>query len=192
MSNLQNFREINDYEKQIIVDSLLKISTDFLGVIEKFKIYLYILTNSSLSKDKFPKIFLITKHQHLRLKLSHFDKILSAGLYFGFIKKGNFLLSLEGADFLYKQGILSNIKCIQVNRKGENSILYGNNILKNMVIKTSNNFQKKDFLLVFNELNELLAIAQFKIESNVLQYLKPKDIIALTLSDKGIYLREKQ
>lgn len=192
MSNLQNFREINDYEKQIIVDSLLKISTDFLGVIEKFKIYLYILTNSSLSKDKFPKIFLITKHQHLRLKLSHFDKILSAGLYFGFIKKGNFLLSLEGADFLYKQGILSNIKCIQVNRKGENSILYGNNILKNMVIKTSNNFQKKDFLLVFNELNEFLAIAQFKIESNVLQYLKPKDIIALTLSDKGIYLREKQ
>ena len=61
-----------------------------------------------------------------------------------------------------------------------------------MVIKTSKNLQEKDFLLVFNEMNELLAIAQFIVESNVLQYLKPKDIIALNLSDKGIYLREKQ
>lgn len=192
MSNLQNFRQINDFEKQIIIDSLLKISSEFLRVIEEFKIHLYILTNSSLSKDKFPKIFLITKYQHFRLKLTHFDKIFSAGLYFGFIKKGNFYLSLEGADYLYKQGIFSNNKCIHVNRKGENSILYGNNLLKNMVIKTSNNLQKKDFLLVFNEMNELLAIAQFIVESNVLQYLKPKDIIALNLSDKGIYLREKQ
>jgi hypothetical protein len=47
-------------------------------------------------------------------------------------------------------------------------------------------------LLIFNELNEILAIAQSKYESKNLQQLKPKDIIAFNLSDKGIYLRKKQ
>ncbi len=61
-----------------------------------------------------------------------------------------------------------------------------------MVTKTPSNLQKGDLLIIFNDMNEILAIAQSKVERESLKQLKPKNIIAINLSDKGIYLREKQ
>jgi hypothetical protein len=61
-----------------------------------------------------------------------------------------------------------------------------------MIIKTSPNFRKSNFLLIFNNQNDLLAIAQSKVEFSDLEQLRPKDEVAFNLSDKGYYLREKQ
>ena len=61
-----------------------------------------------------------------------------------------------------------------------------------MITKTSAKLQRDDFLLVFNEFNEILAIALSKTESNIIDKLKPKEIIALNLKDKGYYLRTPQ
>lgn len=193
MIESSNFRQINEIESKIISESLFNISPNILEILKRSENKLYISIKKSNLKTNYPILYLISNIFQKNIDLLEVkDMIYSAGLYFGFLKKGNFYLSLEGAEFLYRQGIISDIKRIYVNKKGEKSILYGNNILKNMVIKTSNNLQKKDFLLVFNEMNEIIAIGQSKVESNVLQYLKPKDIIAFNLSDKGIYLREKQ
>ncbi len=188
-----NFRQINEIEKEIISKSLSKISPKIMQILIRSKKKLYISLIESNLKTNYPTIYLISNESLNRLDLIEFKtKIYSAGLYFGFIKKGDFYFSLEGAEFLYKQGIFSEFKRLHLNIKGEKSVLYGNNILKNMVIKTPSNLQKGDFLLIFNNMNEILAIAQSKVDSIVIQHLKPNDIIAFTLNDKGIYLREKQ
>ncbi|MFX1329380.1 MAG: hypothetical protein ACFE91_14720 [Promethearchaeota archaeon] len=193
MIESSNFREINEIEKEIILQSLSKISPNLSQFIVKSKNILYISLKQSNSKINYPNIYLSFNFLQEPIELIEFsDKIFSLGLYFGFIKKGNFYLSLEGAEYLYKRGILSNNKCIYISREGERSILYGNNILKNMISKISSNLEKGDFLLVFNEMNEILAIAQSKVENKKIKQLKSEDIIAYNLNDKGHYLREKQ
>ena len=192
MSDIVSFRQINEIEKEIIITSLSNISSEFSQIIENFRALLYISIGRAVYKNQFPNIFLISKDQDKLLHSLNNNKIISAGLYFGFIKKGNFFLSLESAEFLYKHDIFSDFKRFYVNEKGEKSILYGNNILKNMVIKPPSNLQKQDFLLVFNEIDEIIAIAQSKVENINLQQLKSNDIVAINLNDKGLYLRKKQ
>jgi len=193
MNESSKFRQINEIEKEIIFQSLSKISPNIFQFIIRSKNIIYISLKKLNSKTNYPSIYLASNYFQEEIDLIEFnDKIHSLGLYFGFIKRGRFYISLEGAEFLYKKGILSDIKRIYVNRKGEKSILYGNNILKNMVTKTSSNFQKGDFLLIFNDMNEILAIAHSKVESKNIEQFEPKNIIAFNLNDKGIYLREKQ
>ncbi len=55
-----------------------------------------------------------------------------------------------------------------LNEKGEKSIIW-NNILKKNVIKPPSNLQKQDFLLVLNELDEIIAIVQSKVDNKILQ-----------------------
>lgn len=193
MSESSNFRQINEIEKKIIIQSLSEISPNIFQFIIRSKKMLYISLKKGNSKTFYPSIYLTSKYFQKEIdKIEFNDKIYSVGLYFGFIKKGRFYISLEGAEFLYKKGILSDDKFIYVNKKGEKSILYGNDILKNWVTKTPLNLQKQDFLLIFNKLNEILAIAYSEVESKILQQLKPNDVVATTLNDKGFYLRKKQ
>lgn len=193
MIESSNFRQINEIEKEIIIQSLSKISPNIFQFIIRSKNLLYISLKKGNSKSIYPSIYLTSNYFQEQINLNEFnDKIYSVGLYFGFIKRGRFFISLEGAEFLYKKGILSEIKFIYVNKKGEKSILYGNDILKDMATKTPSNLQKGDLLIIFNDMNEILAIAQSKVERESLKQLKPKNVIAINLNDKGFYLRKRQ
>ena len=192
MSDMLEFRKINEIEIQIIFTSLSNISTELPQIMENLKNFLFISLESSSTKNKFPNIFMISKdHKYLFRSLNN-DKIISAGLYFGFIKKGTFYLSLEGAEFLYKNNMLSDLKRLHVNDKGEKSILYGNNILKNMIIKSPPNLKREDFLLIFNKIDEVIALGRSSIDKENIQNLKPFEVVAFNLSDKGYHLRKKQ
>jgi len=192
MRDLKTFRLVNKIETTMIYDSLIKLSPNLLHFFEKNDYRLYISLNELEAESKFPSIFLISKDQLKLLRTLENDKIISAGLYFGFIKKGNFYLSLEGAEFLYNNNLFSDLKRIHLNDKGEKSILYGNNILKRMLFKEPFNLQKEDFLLVFNKLNEVIAIAKSIINYQNISNIEPNKIIAINLNDKGVYLRIKQ
>ncbi|MFX1313839.1 MAG: hypothetical protein ACFFHD_14710 [Promethearchaeota archaeon] len=192
MTNKLNFRLINEFEADVIISSLSNISQKFTQDLEELKLDLYISLDNISSKTKFPEIYLVSKYQFSLLTSLNNDKIVSAGLYFGFIKKGDFFLSLEGIEFLYKRNIFFDLKIINVTDKGEKSILYGNNILKNMIIKIPKNVNQRDILIVVNKFDEIIAIAQSKYHYPKIQKLRPKDIVAITLSDKGYYLRKNQ
>ena len=118
--------------------------------------------------------------------------IISAGIYFGFIKKNKFRLSLEGAEFLLNLHFFSERHLATVNNDGEKAILYGNQILRKMIVKISNKVKKNDFILVFNQSNELICIARSQVNFEDIRNLKNNDIIAFNLIDKGYYLRKKQ
>jgi ribosome biogenesis protein Nip4 len=187
------FRYLNQIEKKIIKNSLLTNSSNLVSNFTELENNLCINIKKRTMPNIFPKIYLLSDElKNLLKKLTDTESISLGGLYFGFIKRGKFYLSLEGAEFLYKKGLISDLKQLYVNKRGEKSVLYGNNILKHMLIKKSYDFGEKDFMLVFNEKNEIIAISRATVESDQVQNLRAEDLIAINLSDKGIYLREKQ
>jgi len=193
MRDLKTFRLVNEIETTMIYDSIIKLSPNLLPFFDKTDYRLYISLNELEAESKFPSIFLISENQSILLEKVLKDVIVrSAGVYFGFLKKGNFFLSLEGLEFLFKSNLFSDLKRINVNNKGEKSILYGNNILRNMIIKIPTNIKQKDILVVLNKFDEVIAIAQSKHNHQNIQQLKPKELIAINLNDKGYYLRRNQ
>ena len=185
------FRPINEFERKLILEALSQISTLNSIFRDKMKNRLYI--SLSNSRHEFPKIFLVSRAvskiiNNLRIT----SNILSAGLYFGFLKKGKFFLSLEGTEFLYNSSVLTDKTRIILNERGEKSVLYGNNILKGMVQELPSNLQETDFLLLCNEKKELIGIAASRCAYLTYKKLNPEDLIAINLIDKGYYLRKSQ
>jgi len=189
----QIFRKINDIEKNIIFSSISDISSNFIPIIENLENSLYISLEKINKKKNILKIYLVS-NELLKMieKLNEKDDIVIGGLYFGFIKKGRFFLSLESVEFLYKNNIFRDFKKLYINGKGEKSILYGNNLLKNMIINRPSNLYKNDFLLIFNDLNEIIALGRSLIDNESIKKRKPNDIVVINLVDKGIYLRSPQ
>ena len=191
MTEIKDFRLINEIEKKIIIDSLSSFSTKLSNITSIIEYSFYISLNPS--KKEYPRVFLISKEiQEVINKFNLKSKVTSAGLYCGFIKKGKFYISLEGTEYFYNSGAFSNGNQIIVNEKGEKSILYGNNILKEMVLQIPNTLKKNDFLLVMNQNKELIAISTARCDNLTFNELKPKELIAMNLVDKGHYLRDKQ
>ncbi len=193
MIDTKKFRKVNKIEYAIITNSVLKISTKILSVLKKINYKIYIALVNKTSKNNYPSIFLIPNNLTKNLvKFQQDISVNSVGLYFGFIKKGEFYVSLEGAEFLLKSGCFSKNQELYVNRSGEKSILYGNRISKSMIEKIPTGLQKNAFLLVFNLTNELIAIAKSQVNYVTYENLNLKDPIAINLVDKGYYLRKKQ
>lgn len=193
MIDTKKFRKANRKENAIIINTLLKISTKILSVLKKIEYNFYIALNNKTSKNKFPSIFLI--HKNLSKELVKFQqeiRVNSAGLYFGFIKRGEFYLSLEAAEFLLNLSCFSTNQKLFVNKNGEKSILYGNRISKSMIAKIPTELKRNSFLLVFNLENELIALAKSQVDYLTYQNFSHSDIVALNLVDKGYYLRKKQ
>ncbi len=193
MKDLKAFRLVNEIETRMIYDSLIKLSPPLILFFKKNDYRLYISLNELEAESKFPSIFLIFKNQSILLEKVLKTKIVrSAGVYFGFIKKGVFFLSLEGAEFLHKLDKFPINRRVVVNEKEEKSILYGNNILKKMVRTMPLELKKNDFLAVFNQNHEIIAISRARIDSSSFKKMDPNNIVALNLLDKGYYLRKKQ
>lgn len=193
MNHLSKFRAINEIERNIIADSVFKISSQSLSILNKKEFKFYISFNRVNIQDSFPKIYLVPHILTENLENVNPEIIISsAGLYFGFIKRSQFFLSLEGADLLYKLNAIPQKQKLLANDKGEKAILYGNNIKKNFVSLIPTTLKKHDLLFVFNKLNELISIAKSQVDYSVYKNLKPNDKFALNLVDKGYYLRKKQ
>ena len=190
---MNTFRLINKIEKSIINNSLLKLSAEVLSYIKKKGYMFYFFVNDEQVESKFPSIYLVSCENSniLEEKLKN-ENIHTAGIYFGFIKKGIFHVSLEGAEFLCNQQILPNSNKITINEKGEKSILYGNDILKSVITMIPPELKKNNLLAVFNQKNEIIAIARATIDSSSFQNLKLNQKVAQNLVDKGYYLRKRQ
>jgi len=193
MRDLKTFRLVNKIEKSIINNFLLKFSSKVLSYFKKKDYRFYIFINDEQTKSKFPLIYLVSsENRNLIEERLQNENIHTAGIYFGFIKKGIFHLSLEGTEFLQNQQMLPIGNKITINEKGEKSILYGNNILKSVITIIPPELKKNKLLAVFNQNNEIIAIARATIDSSSFQNLKLNQPVAQNLVDKGYYLRKRQ
>ena len=189
MKETSEFRAINDIETRMIVKSLAEITPKVINIKTEFQLFI------SLSKSgyEYPNIFLIPKElSKCIVEHRHQNKIHFAGIYFGFIKKGKFFISLEGIEHLLKLDFFSDNQMVIVSNQAEKSVLYGNNILKKMVSRISPNVKKNDIVLIMNQSNELISIAKMHIDYSGIQELPGNDEFAMNIVDKGIYLRKKQ
>ena len=113
MRDLKTFRLVNKIETTMINDSLKKLSPNILPFFEKNDYRLYISLNRLEAESKFPSIYLISRDQgNLLEKILKVEIVCSAGVYFGFIKKGIFFLSLEGVEFFHNQDKIPKSKHI--------------------------------------------------------------------------------
>ena len=193
MNETRIFRRINPIESKIIFDSIKTVSTELVPILDSLKELLYILINKITTEKDYPSIYLITEeHQKIINNNYLLNQIYDAGLYFGFIKRGNFYFSIESVEYLYKSGIFTEFKLVHLNDNGEKSFLYGNSILKNMVSKSPNTLKKENFLLILNNFDEILGLGISRVNNEILSNLKPRDVFAINIKDKGQYLRRKQ
>ena len=187
------FRLINKIEKSIISNSLIDFSPEALLYIEKKDYCIYISINDEQTESKFPLIYLVSNDNNTILeKRLKYENISAAGIYFGFIKKGIYHISLEGAEFMYIHQFLPKNNQITINEKGEKSILYGNDILKKVINIMPPEIKKNKLLVVFNQKKEIIAIARATIDSSTFQNLELNQKVARNLVDKGYYLRKRQ
>jgi len=190
---LKNFRQINETERKII-DLALNALTPNLRA-HNYDIYskFYISIEENNRGPNFPQVYLLPKENIATLKkLKNIDNIKSAGLYFGFIMKGNFHLSIEGTAYLLSSNLIPKEKIIIINNDAEKSTLYGNNISKGMIETIPESFYRKDLLLVLNPANELIALVQSKVDYIQYSDLNSDDVVAVNLVDKGYYLRRER
>ena len=193
MNNTRIFRKINAVETKIIVNTIDTISSELPLIIKNIGNLLYILINKFNTQKENPSIYLITdEHQKLFNEKNIINRIYAAGLYFGFIKKGVFYFSIEGVEYIYKNGIFTDFAQLILNESGEKSFLYGNNILKIMVRKSPINLKEKDFLIILNRFDEIIGLGISRVNNDTILNLKPRDVFAINISDKGKYLRRRQ
>ncbi len=189
-NNSNKFRLLNQIEIKILKDSPLMINNDVITSLSKQGYTLYVSFNFHEFENIYPKIFILNeKLSPFMNRLIEKDKIIASGIYFGFIKKSKFYLSLEGAEFLYQNRIFNESSKMQVNEKGEKSILYGNPIRKSMLKDSKGYTNKKGLVLVFNDKYEIIALAKLlgKDPSGIKD--KEDEIVAFNLIDKGYYIR---
>ncbi len=190
MRDFKNFRHLDETEIKIVLTALNQISHNIALFIKDKHLSSYILTYENPEEHL---IYLISKK--LRKVISSFQNninIASAGLYMGFILRNTFFLSLEGAEFFFKQNLIPDQKIFNVSNRAEKAILYGNPIVKKMILKTPIDLRKNAILLVLNESRELIALARSEIDNTNFKLLDQGELAATNLTDKGYYLRRKQ
>ncbi|MFX0033029.1 MAG: hypothetical protein ACFE8E_04480 [Candidatus Hodarchaeota archaeon] len=189
MNKSKKIRQANNFEIDIIINSLSQISPKFKLSESQFDIYIFL---NDKSKNRQLSVY-ITRRKFIDLgKLMNFTNIHSLGLYFGFIRKGIFFLSLEGADYLYKSDYISKTNYLIVNEEGEKALLYGNHVIKKMITFFSMELTTNSVVVILNKSKELLALGIIKVEGNRINSSKPEEVIAINLVDKGYYLRKER
>ncbi|MBN1800470.1 MAG: hypothetical protein JW891_03135 [Candidatus Lokiarchaeota archaeon] len=185
------FREINPVEDKIIHNSLSLITPKIPKDLKNIRYEKWIYLGTTRYKQFFPKIFMVPNELISFLQKRIFNPHLQyAGIFFGTIKRGEFLLSLEGAEFLLQIGSFPESQIIIVNESGEKGTLYRNKITNKMIRKISQDLSMQTIVLVQNQDREVLSLARC-------EYDKARDIInpklnLITLIDKGYYLRTEQ
>ena len=186
----KNFRALKNNEFEFIQATLIQISPKIVSYFQERRSLLYVSLFGNRDESL---IYLITDEVKKVLKgFQQIVEIVSAGIYLGFIARRKFYLSLEGVELLLKEKLIPEQIIVQVNKEGEKAILYGNPIEKKMILDLDSNLKKDTFILIFNKLNELIALGNVEVEIENLESFNEKDILIKNLVDKGYYLRRKQ
>ena len=168
-------------KKQIqhIKDGLHRISSKIWECLGEEPMNLYI------RYDQYVEVFLVPKSLERNLRFIRDLKLIQhTGIYFGFLKETDFLLSLEGAEFIYNTFYKTNalrLKTITLTSKGAQSFLYGNKIRPYDFAQAPKTLNRKDVIFVLDPKEQWIGIGFI---------YKRDDFLELrNLVDFGYYIR---
>lgn len=99
-----------------------------------------------------------------------------AGLYIGEVRKGNFVLGLEGAALIGREA-----RRVYVSDEAEQLVLYGRDVFSKSVTKAVGEPRQGDRCLIVNSRSEVIGIGRFK---------GPREEVSIeNVLDRGWYLR---
>ncbi|MBN2156943.1 MAG: hypothetical protein JW776_12945 [Candidatus Lokiarchaeota archaeon] len=179
MSSNPEFHLATKNQLQHIKDGLNKISPQIWSCLGDESINIYVRYN------KFAEIYLVPTQMERKLRLIRDLKCIKhTGLYFGFLKGIEFLLSLEGAEFILntcKKKKNIPIAVITVSEDASKSFLYGNSLKPEQFIHSPNSLNRKDVFFVFNPHNRFIGIGYI--------YKRQDQTELRNLVDYGYYIR---
>ncbi|TFF85155.1 MAG: hypothetical protein EU518_01625, partial [Promethearchaeota archaeon] len=183
--------------KKIVLNTFSEISDEVKFFFNENQNQFYVVIFKDDTTNRYPSIFFVSKSlietfEKLELK----SKVISLGIFLGFIKHGHLNLSIEGAEFLDMKNLLPMKRKFNVNKNLERSILYGNDITKSM-INTSffdniSSLKEGDLVFIFNINDEFLCISKTRINGIELKNVEGNKIVFQNLIDKGYYFRKHQ
>jgi ribosome biogenesis protein Nip4 len=164
---------------QHIRDGLSQISSQIWSALAEESVNIYI------RYEKNAEIYLVPNQLERYLHLIKDSKTIQhTGIYFGFFKRTEFLLSLEGAEYLYSEFFEKNLiklKTITVTEEAAKSFLYGNMLKPEDFMQSPKNLNRKDVIFVLNHLHQLIGIGYI--------YKRNDRVELRNLVDYGYYIR---
>jgi ribosome biogenesis protein Nip4 len=141
---------------QHIKDGLHRISPHIWDCLGEETLNIYI------RYDQYVEVFLVPKHLERNLRFIRNLKLLQhTGIYFGFLKGPDFLLSLEGAEFIFQTFYKSKrlkLKTITATTDGAKSFLYGNVLKLSEFAQAPQSLNRKDVIFVLNPKEQFIGI----------------------------------
>jgi ribosome biogenesis protein Nip4 len=187
------FRESSEFEKKLILQALETISAKLKSYIRARQHQLFLLIPKGEKNIIYPQVFFIPESI---IKIIHqiqeIANIREAGVYLGFIKRGKFHLSIEGAELFTSLQLIKEKEMFVLNQEGTKAILYGNNIKKKMVKSFPDKLEKDMIYFTLSPSKELIALGLSLKGKAEVETLGDKKEIVLNLIDKGYYLRQDQ
>jgi ribosome biogenesis protein Nip4 len=185
-----NFRALKNSEFEFIQAALIQISPRLVSYVQIRRSFLFTSISGKRNKNL---VYMITENiKNIQKKLQKKVDLISAGTYLGFLRMQKFFLSLEGAEYFFKEKLIPDQIIIRVSKEGEKSILYGNPIERRMILDNNYNVKKGSIVLILNQFNELVALGHAEVALNNLKSFKEREILISNLIDKGYYLRRAQ
>ena len=111
--------------------------------------------------------------------------VYSLGLWFGDAHQDRLRLSLPILNPLAE--LTSNL--IHVERIAAESFTYGRSIIKESVIDVDQSLKRRQRVIILNEIDEVLGLAELAVDAARIPYLKAEDLVAKNLIDIGWYIR---
>ena len=168
-------------KKQIqhIKTGLHRISPQIWECLGEESLNIYIRYNKNV------EIYLVSQLLERKIRLIKDYKYLQhTGIYFGFLKETEFLLSLEGAEYIrneFQKKKRTKLRTITVSEEGAKSFLYGNTLQPTDFILSPKTLNRKDVIFVLNQNSEFIGIGYI---------FKRDDRLELrNLVDYGYYIR---
>lgn len=181
MSSTPVFHLATKKQLQLIRNGLNRISSQIWETLAEESMNIYVRYHQNA------EIFLVPPHVERYLKAIHDYTILyHTGLYFGFLQKktNEFLLSLEGADFIYNKFFKQNrikLVTITVSDEGADAFLYGNTLQPKDFIQAPNTLDRKEVIFVLNPKKQFIGIGYI--------YKRENKTELRNLVDYGYYIR---
>lgn len=172
-------RKLTDSEQKEVENKLMRFIDDNVkALLEEHTLYLHFKNVFLVSDEKFRKISCIPQ-KNLVLVGKHIGK---------FTRSNRFFIKVGSLNVLEKYAV----RKVWIKWSAEMNVLYGNNVEKSHVLKTSEDIGKNEMVFLYNPKDILLGCGVSTRDARSFEKADHHSSFVIRQSDKGEFLRDEQ